>query len=347
MTRDPVPLGPRPSKIASPRAIDSSLFQRLIAPETSEPERIALLRRLERVPWTPEVLHAWATMLRRRAIPFPVPRGDRTLDLCGTGGARLPSFNVSTVSALVVATAGVPVVKHGNRSARGLTGSSDLLDAWGLPILRSRDFARESYRRYRIAFLHAPLYHPSMKAVASARRALGRRTAFNLMGPLINPVRPTYQLVGAPDARTADILAQALRLRRVRRVLGLSSPEGCDEISPHHPTQATVRIEDRRRGILLLPDQLLTPSERRGSWAPLPPRQAARAADRILEGALGARRGAVLLTSATALWLAQRVATLEEGVEQARELLDHGDAAMLRDRLKALAHESDWPEVDA
>ncbi|EQD28413.1 Glycosyl transferase, family 3 domain protein, partial [mine drainage metagenome] len=130
------------------------MFERLIASETPEDERVALLRRTQRFRLTSSLLHDWAETLRREMLPFEGAEGDRVLDLCGSGGAPQPSFNVSTLSALVVASEGVPVIKHGNRSSRGWTGSTDLLEAWGLPVARSRAFGQQTYRRFGIAFLH-------------------------------------------------------------------------------------------------------------------------------------------------------------------------------------------------
>ncbi len=320
------------------------VFARLIAPGTPDPERLTLLRRTRRYRLTAGRLHQWAEMLRREMLPFPAAAGHRTLELCGSGGAALPSFNVSTVSALVVASAGVPVVKHGNRSSRGLTGSTDLLEAWGLPVARSRAFGEASYRRYRIAFLHAPLYHPAMGRVAATRRRIGQRTVFNLMGPLLTPVRPAYQLVGAPDRASARLLVECLRRRGVGWVVGLTSDEGSDEIAPRGSTTLLWALGDRRSSATLHPEALLEPSERRGPWGPLPPKTAARAADAVLAGGGGARRGAVVLTAGAALLLAGRAASLEAGVARARELIDSGRAEDLRRRLQELALGSDWQE---
>lgn len=338
---------PRPPRRRPPKPAPhpaQGLFERLIGPETDDVERLALLRRIQDLPLTGARLHRWAEVLRREMRPFPVPSTDQTIDLCGSGGAPVPSFNISTVSALVVASDGIPVIKHGNRSSRGLTGSTDLLEAWGLPVARSRSFARATYRRYRIAFLHAPLFHPAVARVAAARRTLGRRTVFNLMGPLITPARPTYQLVGAPDAESARLLADALRRRGVRRVVGLRSSEGCDEISPQRPTTLWWALGSRPRSATLRPETLLEPAERRGAWGALRPRASARAAEALLAGAHGARRGAVVLTSAAALVLARRSPSLEAGVVRARELIDSGRPKELLGRLRELAAGDEWPE---
>jgi anthranilate phosphoribosyltransferase len=275
--------------------------------------------------------------MRRRARPFPVPPGDGAVDLCGSGGARRPSFNVSTVSAFVVAAAGVPVVKHGNRSARGVCGSSDLLLALGLPVDRSEAYARASYRRYRLAFLHAPLFHPAMRAVASARKALGVPTIFNRLGPLSNPAAPRVQVVGVPTIPATRLVASALRRLGVRRGLAMSSREGCDEFSPRQPTEGVRWAGSAVHRVIVRPARHLLREERSGEWGALPPQAASEEAERVLAGGDGARRGSVLLTSGATLWVAGRVPTLSDGVTRAREALDSGRAEELLRQLRSLA----------
>ena len=315
----------------------ASLFDALLDPDATDADRAALLVGLAARPRTPAELAAFAREMRRRARKFPVPPADGAVDLCGSGGARRPSFNVSTVSAFVVAAAGTPVVKHGNRSASGRCGSSDLLEALGLPVTRSVEFARASYRRHRLAFLHAPLFHPAAHAVAPVRQRLGIPTIFNRLGPLSNPARVPYQIVGVPDRAAAEDVTSALERLGVRRALSMASAEGCDEFSPRALTTAVVRGAGRRRVVRVDPRRHLLPSERRGSWDALDPPAAAEEAERILAGGDGARRGSVLLTSAAALWVADRVPTLSAGVDRAREALDSGQAEELLRSLRDLA----------
>ena len=315
----------------------TSLFDALLDPAATDADRAALLVGVAARPRTPAELAAFAQEMRRRARKFPVPSADGAVDLCGSGGARRPSFNVSTVSAFVVAAAGTPVVKHGNRSASGRCGSSDLLEALGLPVTRSVGFARASYRRHRLAFLHAPLFHPAAHAVAPVRKRLGIPTIFNRLGPLTNPARVPYQVVGVPDRAAAEDVASALERLGVRRALSMTSAEGCDEFSPRALTTAVVRSAGRRRVVRVDPYRHLLASERRGSWDALDPPAAAEEAERILAGGDGARRGSVLLTSAAALWVADRVPTLAAGVDRAREALDSGRAEELLRSLRDLA----------
>ncbi len=326
-------LARRPLTAAEARRV----FDRLVAPETEELERAAILVALASRPSPPSELAAFAREMRRRARPFPVPRADKAVDLCGSGGARTPSFNVSTASAFVVAAAGVSVVKHGNRSATGVCGSSDLLEALGLPVTSAVGFARATYRAHRIAFLHAPLFHPAAKAVAAARRAVGIPTVFNRLGPLSNPAHVPFQLTGAPTPELARKAATVLGQLGVERALAMASEEGCDEFSPHRPTR-TFQVQRRRvRAGRTRPETLLRPDERRGSWAPLAPADAAKEVERLFAGGSGARRGAVVLTAGEALSLTGEVASVAEGVQRARAAIDSGSAAGLLRELRQLA----------
>jgi len=331
-----------PRLLASPplSAVDArATFARLLEPGATDVERAAILVALASRPLDDRELALFASEMRRRARSFPIPRSDQPIDLCGSGGARVPSFNVSTVSALVVAAAGAPVVKHGNRSALGICGSSDLLEALGLPVVRSREFSRRSYRRYRIAFLHAPLYHPETAVVAPVRRLLALRTIFNLLGPLSNPAQVPLQVVGAPDLPTAAIFSKVLVRLGVRRGVAMTSTDGCDEFSPRASTTAYVWSGRTRRRRTFVPTAWLEADDRRGAWGPLPPAAAAEETERILAGGGGARRGAVLLTSGIALWTAGAVPSFSRGLSLAAEALDDGRAARLLLSLRTLGRE--------
>lgn len=311
-------------------------FDALSSPATDDEERAAILVALAGRGTPSGELIAFAREMRRRAVPFPVPSRDGALDLCGSGGARRPSFNVSTVSAFVVRAAGVRVAKHGNRSRR-VCGSSDLLDALGLPVLRSIPFARASYRKLGIAFLHAPLFHPATRAVVAVRRRLGIPTVFNQLGPLSNPAAVRCQVAGVADAAMLLPTANGLRALGVGRGVVMSSEDGCDEFSPRAVTAALLWSPSRRRHLRLHPERFLPPDDRRGSWGPLPAPAAARETERILAGGGGARRGSILLTSGAALWVSGRARDLADGVDRARDALDGGGAEALLTNLRSLA----------
>jgi anthranilate phosphoribosyltransferase len=313
-----------------------STFAALVDPAADEVDRAALLVALTSRPNRSEELVLFAREMRRGAVPFPVPARDSPADLCGSGGARRPSYNVSTVSAFVVRAAGLPVVKHGNRSRRGC-GSSDLLDALGLPVFTSVPFARASYRRYGLAFLHAPLFHPAMRALATVRRQLGVPTIFNRLGPLSNPARVRCQVTGVVDRESARAMPVILRSLGVPRGIAMTSDDGCDEFSPRALTTAYVWSAVRSRSVRIRPSDHLATDDRRGPWGPLPPREAADEAERILAGGGGARRGSVLLTSGASLWIGGKARDLASGIERAREALDDGSAERVLDDLRKLS----------
>jgi len=324
---DPRPLGRREAR---------EVFGALTSETSDDVDRAALLVALSSRRPGPVELAEFAREMRRRAVPFPIARTDLAVDLCGSGGARRPSFNVSTVSAFVTRAAGLKVAKHGNRS-RGICGSSDLLAALGLPILTSIPFARASYRRYGIAFLHAPLFHPATRAVGPVRARLGVPTLFNRLGPLTNPARVRCQVAGSVDTESARVTAAALRALGVSRGITMASDDGCDEFSPKAATTAFAWTSARLRRLRIRPADLLVPDDRQGSWSALAPPAAAEEAQRILAGGGGARRGAVLLTSGAALWIAGRAPSLKAGVERARGALDSGAAEDLLEKLRSLA----------
>ena len=318
------------------------LAERLASGTFPEALAGALLVALAAKGESPEEIFAFATFLRRHARAFLPGEVDGAVDLCGTGGAAHPTFNVSTVSAFVVAAGGLPVVKHGNSSARGPCGSSDLLEALGLPVKVSPGYAEASFRRERLAFLHAPLYHPATASIAGIRRALGTRTVFNLLGPLSNPAPVRIQLLGCFDRAYARTASGLLPRLGVSRSLTFTGEEGTDEFVPGGRTFGFVRQGERSARCRFEGRRYLTPRERRGSIGPLPPTGAAREAERLLAGGSGARRGSVLLTAGAAFWVSGQDRTMNEGVERARRLLDEGKALEKLRALQELAEGRTW-----
>lgn len=324
------------SKVLS-RVEARATFDALVAADSPEAERVAILVALaSREPRAIELVE-FAREMRRRARAFPLAPRDEPVDLCGSGGAPRPSFNVSTVSSFVIAATGTTVVKHGNRSARGPCGSSDLLEALGLPVTTSLSFARASYRMHRLAFLHAPLYHPATRAVGPARQLLGIPTIFNRLGPLSNPARVRFQVVGMPNRPAARVASIILPQLGVARGLSMTSADGCDEFSPRARTTAFLWSGRRRERREILPERYLPAEDRHGDWGALPPADAANEAERILAGGGGARRGSVLLTAGAALWITGRSPTLRDGVNLARVGLDDGRAERLLREMQRLA----------
>jgi anthranilate phosphoribosyltransferase len=334
-------IGPVMTRLLDPRPLGAwearDVFDALLVPDALEAERAAILVGLTARKENAHELANLASEMRRRARPFTPPGADRAVDLCGSGGAPHPHFNISTVSSFVVAASGAPVIKHGNRSSRGIGGSSELLVALGLPVETSIDFPRASFRKHKLAFLHAPLFHPATAAVASARRLLGVPTVFNRLGPLSNPARVRYQVVGCGQRSSSRPVVDALRELGVRRGVTMTSEEGCDEFSPNCPTHLTAWSANQVRNLKVHPEELLPTEDRTGDWGPLSPESAADETERILAGGGGARRGSVLLSAGAALWVAGRAPSLAAGVERSREVLDGGAPERLLGRLQQLA----------
>jgi anthranilate phosphoribosyltransferase len=169
----------------------------------------------------------------------------RRIDTCGTGGDNKCSFNCSTAVSLVLAGMGYKVVKHGNRAISSSCGSADVLETLGLPIALGPEDASAELSRRNFVFLFAPNYHPAFRHVMPVRKELGCRTLFNLMGPLLNPARPTHQILGVPNTRIMPLIAEVLRLTGVSRAAVVHGAGGYDELTPFGPAQVAWVYEDR------------------------------------------------------------------------------------------------------
>ncbi len=186
---------------------------------------------------TPDEVTGLVEAMLAHAVPVDLPSGiGPTVDTCGTGGDRSNTVNISTMSAVVVAAAGAPVVKHGNRAASSAAGSADVLEALGVAVDLPPSAVGDCLAEAGIVFCFAPLFHPGMRHAAVARRELGVGTVFNVLGPLANPARPDAQLVGSADPRLAPVMAQTLLARGTRAIV-VRGQDGLDEISTHAPTR--------------------------------------------------------------------------------------------------------------
>ena len=269
-----------------------------------------------------------ARAMRARMIPVDAPAG--AIDVCGTGGDGHHTLNVSTAVALVVAAGGVPVAKHGNRAASSKAGAADTLEVLGLDMERAGSLAQATLNDLGICFLFAANHHPAMKRITPIRRRIGRRTIFNLMGPLANPAHVTRQLIGIARPDYAETYAEALAQLGSTGALVVSGEEGLDEISGAGPTVAVavgnVALPDR-----ILPEDAGLPRHPIAAIHGGDPVYNAAALRRLLDGETGAYRDAVLLNAAAALVVAGRADTLDEGAQTAAATIDRGAAAALLD----------------
>jgi anthranilate phosphoribosyltransferase len=304
----------------------------LLSGELGEAETAALLVALRMKGETGTELAAAASVIRRSMTPVETGRDD-LLDTCGTGGDDLGTFNISTATALVAAAAGVPVVKHGNRAVSGRCGSADVLLELGLTVEISPAVARRCLDTVGMAFCFAPQFHPALRQVGSIRRRLGVRTLFNCLGPLANPAGATSQLLGVGRAEWLERMAAAVACLGTRHALLVCGRDGLDEVSLSGPTL----VREVRDG-------QVTEHE----WSPCDfglapcalaelradgPAESARVIRAVLDGEDGAPLRVVLANTAAALWAADRVASLPEGVRLAREVISAGQARRVLDEL--------------
>lgn len=268
-----------------------------------------------------------ARAMRARMIPIAAP--GNAIDVCGTGGDGHHTLNVSTAVSLVVAACGVPVAKHGNRAASSKAGAADTLEALGLNLDRAAETAEETLGDIGICFLFAARHHPAMGRIMPIRKAIGRRTIFNLMGPLANPANVKRQLVGIARPAYVPIYAEALMHLGSEHSFVISGDEGLDELSLAGGNE----VAEIRHGELSM--RRISPED---VGLPISPVGAIRGGDaahnadalrRLLLGETGAYRDAVLLNAAGALIVAGEVETWQQGVEEAAEAIDKGLANAL------------------
>jgi anthranilate phosphoribosyltransferase len=293
---------------------------------------------------TVEEIAAFARALRAKSFAFPLApewRASREiLDVCGTGGDRLNTFNISTTVALVCAAAGVPVAKHGNRAITSQAGSADVLEALGISVDLEPAQAAESLQKHGFVFLFAPRYHPAFKNIGPARKVCagrGQRTIFNFLGPLLNPARPSAQLVGVGRPELCEALARVLQSLGVSRAMVVSGRTArseikdapfLDELSTLGPN--TIAEFYQERGFTVSEseaDQFGIGPATLTDLAGGDSKTNAQIVLRVLRGEdRGPKREAVLLNAAAGLFVADRVKTLIEGWELAARVIDKGAA---------------------
>lgn len=287
---------------------------------------------------TVEEITGCARVMRSRATPVPHSQ-PMAVDTCGTGGDRSNTFNISTTSAFVVAGAGVPVAKHGNRAASSLTGSADVLEALGINLTLTAAQVGRCIDEIGIGFMFAPALHSSMKHVAPIRKEMGMRTIFNLLGPLTNPAGAQAQVMGVFAANLTEPLARVLGNLGVGHALVVHGLDGVDEISISGPTVIsemedglvhTYRVIPEDVGIARAPREYI-----RGGTK----EENGRITEAILGGESGPRRDVVLLNAAGALLAAGKAKSLREGVALAEASIDSGAALRALDGLRKLSHQ--------
>ncbi|MBW1728215.1 MAG: anthranilate phosphoribosyltransferase [Deltaproteobacteria bacterium] len=304
----------------------SQMITEIFSGNVTDAQIGALMAALATKGETFEELAGAARAMRRKAHRIQAPSAT-VVDTCGTGGDASHTFNISTTTAFVVAGCGVCVAKHGNRSVSSQCGSADLLEVLGVKLDTDPEIVEEAVQEIGIGFLFAPLYHGAMRHAAKARKELGLRSIFNMLGPLTNPAGANCQLLGVYAPELTEMFAHALHLLGAKRAFVVHGHDGLDEISVCAPT----RISELKEGLIRTYDisseqffgNLWNSKELQGGT----PDQNAKITRNILAGEKGPKRDVVLINSAAALVVAEQAENLQEGILMAEISIDKGAAA--------------------
>jgi anthranilate phosphoribosyltransferase len=258
-------------------------------------------------------------------------------DTCGTGGDRSGTFNISSTVALVVAACGIRVAKHGNRSVSSLCGSADVFEALGVKVSAPPAIVERCLEETGIGFFFAPTFHPSMRHAGPTRRALGVRTAFNLLGPLTNPAAPLRQLVGVPRPEFTELLARSLVRLGSERAWVVHGADGIDEISTTGYTKVSECRDGSVNTFYLHPADVGLTKASPAALAGGDGAANARIIARVLDGETGAARDIVLLNAGAALFIAGRADSVQQGIHRASEAIDRGEAKRKLAQLVAIS----------
>ena len=326
-------------RVASGQHLDdasvAAAVEQLVHDQISVEAKAGFLMKLAKKGETLSEIVAFARELRSRAINPPIDQETRQrglIDVCGTGGDHAGTFNISTTVAFILAAAGIPVAKHGNRAITSKAGSADVLEELGIAVDLSPDRAAESLRRHNFAFFFAQAYHPAFKHIGPARRqcaAQGQRTIFNFLGPLLNPARPQAQVIGVPKPALCEPLAQALQLLGASRgmvICGKAGDHWLDEFSTLGSTTISEFYHERALSSSVVSeiDFGFPPAQLR-DLAGIDRQQNAQFIRQILSGnERGPKRDIVLLNAGAAFLTAGKSRSIMEGIELAMETIESG-----------------------
>jgi anthranilate phosphoribosyltransferase len=315
----------------------ASAFEQMMAGEATPSQMGALLMALRVRGETVEEITGAVTAMRAKMLRVTAPPD--AIDVVGTGGDASGSFNISTCAALIVAGAGVPVAKHGNRALSSRSGAADVLAALGVNIDLTPDKIGLCIREAGIGFMFAPAHHPAMKNVGPTRAELGTRTIFNLLGPLSNPAGVRRQMVGVFSRQWTEPLAQVLKNLGAECVWVVHGSDGLDEITTSGPTSVTALENGTIRSFEISPEQVglakVKPEALRGGDAATN----ARAVEEVLEGKKSAFRDVALFNAAAALVVAGKAADIQTGFALAAQSVDSGEAEGRLDRLIVVSND--------
>ncbi|MDD4900107.1 MAG: anthranilate phosphoribosyltransferase [Candidatus Omnitrophica bacterium] len=316
----------------------SAVMEEILCGEVETEEIVPFLEALNKKGETIEEL-VEAALVMRTHVRKVCPKERVVLDTCGTGGDRAGTFNISTSVAFVASACGIIVAKHGNRAVSSSAGSADILEKLGVDINLAPEKSQECLEKIGIAFLFAQNLHPAMKYVAEARKKMGKRTIFNLLGPLSNPACATHQLIGVFDQRWTLPLAEALAKLGSEHALVVHGNDGLDEITTTDSTVISEESKGKVKTYEIKPEDF---GFKRVAIADLAGGDTALNAQiflNILKGAKGAKRDIVLLNAAAAIYAADKVKSIQDGIELAKNAIDSGKAFEKFELLKGFSHD--------
>ncbi len=307
-----------------------SAMRVMMAGEADRIQTAAFLTAMRMKVETEEEIAAFASAMRDMALKIN-PGVEKKVDVCGTGGDAIKTFNISTTAAFITACV-VPVAKHGNRSVTSRCGSADVIEELGANLMLPPQRIEECIEKVGIGFMFAPLHHPAMKNVMEVRQKLGLRTVFNILGPLTNPANATHQLLGVYDAGLTEKIAKVLRILGLKRALVVHGEPGIDEVSIAGKTKISQLDGGEIETYYIRPEdfglRVAAPAEIAGGTS----EEGAKMLRDILGGReAGARRDVVLLNAASAIFAAEEAGSISEALEIAKDVLESGKAEMKLD----------------
>lgn len=286
---------------------------------------VAFLTSLNDKRQTVEELTAAVNEMLKYVEPIIVDKSN-ILDTCGTGGDKKGTFNISTLTALVASGAGVTVAKHGNRSVSSKCGSADILEALGVNINMDKVKIKKCLQEIGIAFLFAPALHPAMRYVMPARKQIGQKTIFNILGPLINPARATNQLIGVYSKEWTTPLAEVLRNLGTKHVLVVHGSDGLDEVTTTDKTFICEAIGGVIKNYEISPEDFGLSRARPQDLLGGSISENVKIAQEVLGGIKGSAQDIVLLNAACAIYVADKTDTIAKGIKLAQKSIDSGEA---------------------
>ncbi len=307
------------------------VMEEIMTGEATDAQKAAFLTALSIKGETIDEITSAAKVMRSKCAPFKND-GD-ALEIVGTGGDGANTFNISTLSAIVCAAAGIRVAKHGNRAASSRCGTADCLEALGVKIDNEPSKTEKVLNDVGLCFLFAQKYHPAMRFVGAVRKEIGIRTLFNILGPLSNPARANMQLLGVYDEKLVEPLCHVLKNLGLKKILVVYGTDCLDEISMSAPTKACEYRDGKFTSYEIAPEQFGLSRCDKSDLVGGSPEENALIARKVLDGEKGPKLDAVLLNAGAGIYLASKDLTIRDGIEKAREIIESGKAKEKLDKL--------------